>query len=359
MAYAAVSGGENAIKASIELTRFFRKDEPWFDPSLMDGALNLLLDKVMSESGFYSEKTAAIALKQCEGSTEEAVFLLRAYRSTLSRKYYSKPLDTKHMRVIRRISAVFKDIPGGQRLGPTYDYTHRLIQPETRPAAILKLEDWIGDECSLTENEYPKVVDLLRDQNLLEYNPDPMPEYYDITKRPLVFPCSRSARLQALSRGESGFIIGVAYSFLRGHTVFHPNVGELRCGFAGILIEYAVDKNDVWYVGEILLTEVDCVLPRTVVAKTAVGEQSLRIATGYGVAFGRNETKAIAMSILDCTMDMPGDDPCNNSEFILLSGDTVEMNGFVSHLKLPHYVTFQSKLDRVRESVKAWNSDES
>ena len=31
------------------------------------------------------------------------------------------------MRIARRISAAFKDIPGGQVLGATYDYTHRLM----------------------------------------------------------------------------------------------------------------------------------------------------------------------------------------------------------------------------------------
>jgi alpha-D-ribose 1-methylphosphonate 5-triphosphate synthase subunit PhnI len=39
-----------------------------------------------------------------------------------------------------------------------------------------------------------------------------------------------------------------------------------------------------------------------------------------------------------------------NQEFVLLHGDCLEMSGFISHLKLPHYVTFQSKLDRVRHS---------
>jgi alpha-D-ribose 1-methylphosphonate 5-triphosphate synthase subunit PhnI len=36
-------------------------------------------------------------------------------------------LDTEKMRLERRISAVYKDLPGGQVLGPTYDYTHRLL----------------------------------------------------------------------------------------------------------------------------------------------------------------------------------------------------------------------------------------
>jgi alpha-D-ribose 1-methylphosphonate 5-triphosphate synthase subunit PhnI len=31
------------------------------------------------------------------------------------------------MRCDRRVSATFKDLPGGQVLGPTFDCTHRLI----------------------------------------------------------------------------------------------------------------------------------------------------------------------------------------------------------------------------------------
>jgi alpha-D-ribose 1-methylphosphonate 5-triphosphate synthase subunit PhnI len=147
----------------------------------------------------------------------------------------------------------------------------------------------------------------------------------------------------------------MAYSFLRGHTVFHPNVGELRCGYVELLVHYQGREGSLWYVGEILLTEVDAFIPKTVKTNGLDPSSLLQIAVGYGVAFGRCETKAIAMSILDCTLDMPGNAPCHDPEFVLLCSDTIEMNGFVAHLKLPHYVTFQSKLDRVRESLKNEN----
>jgi alpha-D-ribose 1-methylphosphonate 5-triphosphate synthase subunit PhnI len=158
--------------------------------------------------------------------------------------------------------------------------------------------------------------------------------------------------LQTLARGETGFVVSMAYSFLRGHTVFHPNVGELRCGYVELLIDYQDKDDSLWYVGEILLTEVDAFIPKSVASADRKGN-ILQVAVGYGLTFGRCETKAIAMSILDCTLDMPGNAPCHNAEFVLLSGDTIEMNGFVAHLKLPHYVTFQSKMDRVRESLKS------
>jgi alpha-D-ribose 1-methylphosphonate 5-triphosphate synthase subunit PhnI len=122
-----------------------------------------------------------------------------------------------------------------------------------------------------------------------------------------------------------------------------------------LLVNFQGEEDSLWYVGEILLTEVDAFIPKTVKTDNLDQSSLLQIAVGYGVVFGRCETKAIAMSILDCTLDMPGDAPCHNAEFVLLCSDTIEMNGFVAHLKLPHYVTFQSKMDRVRESLKNGN----
>ena len=128
MAYVAVSGGEEAIEESIKLLDYYRSGtEKDLDLEVIEKKMSLLIDKIMSEAGLYAPKYAALALKQCEGSTEEAVFLLRAYRSTLKRTFYTNVTDTRNMRLIRRISAAFKDIPGGQILGATYDYTHRLL----------------------------------------------------------------------------------------------------------------------------------------------------------------------------------------------------------------------------------------
>ena len=83
MAYVAVSGGEEAIAASIQLLDYYRSGtEKDLELEAIVEKFGLLVDKVMSEAGFYAKSYAALALKQCEGSTEEAVFLLRAYRST-------------------------------------------------------------------------------------------------------------------------------------------------------------------------------------------------------------------------------------------------------------------------------------
>ena len=59
---------------------------------------------------------------------------------------------------------------------------------------------------------------------------------------------------------------------------------------------------------------------------------------------GRNENKAISMAVLDASLETEGPTPAQDN--------SLEMNGFISHLKLPHYVTFQSKLDSVRKTRK-------
>ncbi len=89
--------------------------------------LSLGIARVMSEGALYDPELAALAIKQARGDMVEAIFLLRAYRTTLPRLATSLPIDTGRMAVRRRISATFKDIPGGQVLGPTFDYTHRLL----------------------------------------------------------------------------------------------------------------------------------------------------------------------------------------------------------------------------------------
>jgi len=81
------------------------------------------------------------------------------------------------------------------------------------------------------------------------------------------------------------------------------------------------------------------------------GRTEIEFDLGYGICYGQNETKAIAMSLLDQCLENPDPShPTHDEEFVLLHIDSVEATGFISHLKLPHYVTFQSELDSVRKS---------
>ncbi|MDD3252928.1 MAG: carbon-phosphorus lyase complex subunit PhnI [Lachnospiraceae bacterium] len=351
MAYVAVSGGKEAIEESIRLLDYYRSGtEKDIETEAIENKMSLLVDRVMSEAGLYSRTYAALALKQCEGSVEEAVFLLRAYRSTLTRNYYTKTVDTDDMRVVRRISAAFKDILGGQILGATYDYTHRLINFDINhedPARLHKeAQSRLAEEQPQEVAACPRVSDELKKEGLIDTFPTNDTQPYDVTTNMLEFPCDRSARLQTLSRADTGFISGLAYSALRGFGQIHPTVGELRCGYVELCVPYLFDEKETIYIGEVLMTEVECF-------NEADDQDKLKLAVGYGAVFGRNENKAIAMAVIDRELDNGGDYPTQNEEFVLMHGDSLEMNGFISHLKLPHYVTFQSKLDAVRKTRRA------
>ncbi len=352
MAYVAVTGGQKAIEESIKLLKYYRTDgDNDLEIEAIKDKMKLLVDRVISEAGLYAPTYAALALKQCEGSLEEAVFILRAYRSTLTRNHYSKTLNSVKMRIVRRISAAFKEIPGGQVLGPTYDYVHRLLDFGILDEGKKENKKWRSDYEKYQEGHevytFQKVSDILKDEGLLEEVEEDSSDAFDITLNKLPLPAPRSARLQTMTRADTGYVSGLAYSSLRGFGSVHPTVGELRTGWLEVEVPYVLEEGQDIYVGEILVTEVESFVSAS--RKTKKEHDEIKVGIGYGCVFGRNETKAISISILDRALRTQGDAPVNDEEFVLLHGDCLEMNGFLSHLKLPHYVTFQSRLDQLRK----------
>ncbi|CAM4233677.1 carbon-phosphorus lyase complex subunit PhnI [Paenibacillus alkaliterrae] len=364
MGYVAVKGGTLAIEESIRRLKYERvKKGKVLDVESVECGMRGLIDQVMSESSLYGETLAAIAIKQAEGNPEEAVFLMRAYRSTLPRKHYSRTVHTGEMRVERRISASFKDIPGGQILGATTDFIHRLIDFELMNETEEEAKIWLSaferqveyeaDDTDL--NRLPKVSDYLRAEGLIADcgNDDQEPD--DVTRTSLKFPASRSEILQVLTRGQTGAVTAFAYAVIRGYGQLHPTVGELRVGDLPVCIDDPIgrsDPDDAYYIGDVKVTEVEMLIPVTV--EKEHGKKELEFDIGYGVCFGQNETKAIAMGILDNSLSAKHPEyPSQNQEFVLYHIDSVEATGFVSHLKMPHYVTFQSKLDSVRKTRKS------
>ena len=114
--YVAVKGGEKAIAAAHRLQEHRRRGDdqlPELSVAQIEQQLNLAVDRVMTEGGIADRELAALALKQASGDNVEAIFLLRAYRTTLARLAVSEPVNTAEMRLERRISAVYKDLPGG------------------------------------------------------------------------------------------------------------------------------------------------------------------------------------------------------------------------------------------------------
>jgi alpha-D-ribose 1-methylphosphonate 5-triphosphate synthase subunit PhnI len=370
MAYIAVRGGTKAIEASLNLVRRERVTA--------QRPVAALVDQVMAEASLYAEDVASLAVDQADGSPEEAVFLLRAFRSTVPRLHTTRVSDPADLWVERRISAAFKDIPGGQLLGATSDYSHRLIDfdrpSDAENAAWLKTLDAALASAPVTapgtapgaptsspsDGRYPKVVDYLRGLDLLptlEAN-DEAPG--DVTKKSLSFPTKRSERLQILARGQTGAVTALGYASLRGYGALHPTVGELRVGRLPLSVADpwagADDPDNDHWLGEIRVTEVEALVP--VEIPRGEGRTELEFDLGYGLCYGRNETKAVAMALLDQVLSSGRNaGPLSDEEFVLLHVDSVEATGFISHLKLPHYVTFQSKLESVRATRRSRATD--
>ncbi|MDQ0271843.1 carbon-phosphorus lyase complex subunit PhnI [Cytobacillus purgationiresistens] len=361
MGYVAVKGGTEAIEASINRLQYERlQGGKIIEVENILATMKALVDQVMSESSLYAPYLAALAIKQAGGSMEEAVFLMRAHRSTLPRLYYSETVETEAMFTKRRISASFKDIPGGQLLGATTDYTHRLLDFNLLDEDSDENEKWLldyKDQLSKIEQGrqpefFPKVVDYLREEGLFKTYEKDEKVPFDITKQSIQFPAPRSAKLQTLTRGQTGAVTALGYASLRGYGQVHPTVGEVRVGNVPIYVGHPYEDMDIeenhYYIGEMEVTEVESFVP--VKVKNEENEDEMEFEIGYGVCYGQNETKAIAMSILDQCLEHPGSPfPTHDEEFVLLHIDSVEATGFISHLKLPHYVTFQSKLDSVRQ----------
>jgi alpha-D-ribose 1-methylphosphonate 5-triphosphate synthase subunit PhnI len=351
MAYVAVKGGERAIRnAHAWLAEERRGDTsvPELSVDQIREQLGRAVDRVMGEGSLYDRDLAALAIKQAQGDLIEAAFLLRAYRTTLPRFAHSLPLDTASMHAARRISAIFKDLPGGQTLGPTYDYTHRLLDfelagshpPPDAPRAA-------PDLASL-----PRVHDILGREGLLEQDGPADAEPADLTREPLSFPAGRDVRLQALARGDEGFVLAMGYSTQRGYGGSHPFAGELRMGEVSVEIEppelgFAIDIGD--------LTVSECQMVNQFKGSKTQPPQFTR---GYGLVFGFSERKAMSMALVDRSLraEELGEDvtaPAQNAEFVLYHSDNIEATGFVEHLKLPHYVDFQSELQNVRRLREA------
>jgi len=344
MAYVAVKGGEAAIAAAHSWLAEERRGDPAMPAVSVDQIAQQLgraVDRVMAEGSLYDPQLAALAIKQAQGDLIEAAFLLRAYRTTLPRLIDAEPVATEAMQPRRRISAIFKDMPGGQRLGPTTDYTHRLLDFDLRdtPAA--------APQAAAAPAKMPRVTDMLGAESLIE--PDAYADTApgDLTMEPLAFPAGRDLRLQALARGDEGFMLALGYSTQRGYGNAHPFVGELRVGEVAVAITppelgFAIE------IGDITVTE--CQMVNQFGGSKISPPQFTR---GYGLCFGHADRRAIAMALVDRAMRAPelGEDvkaPAQDQEFVLAHCDNIEATGFVEHLKLPHHVDFQSELETIR-----------
>ncbi len=359
--YVAVKGGEKAIHAAHKLLREKRRGdhtEKALTIAQIQQQMPYAVDRVMTEGSLYDPQLAALAIKQAAGDLIEAIFLLRAFRTTLERFCDSLPLDTDNMRIERRISAAFKDVPGGQVLGPTFDYTHRLLDFSLLDEEEIESTAEQDSVVMQPDQAFAHVLDTMNGEDIIEqHESDKLSPSFDITQQPIEYPADRSTRLQALARGDEGFLLALGYSTQRGYGRTHPFAGEIRIGQVALSIQpeelgFAID------IGEITLTECDMI-------NQFKGSKKIqpKFTRGYGLSFGHNERKAMSMALVDralrgSELDEDFGSPAQDQEFVLAHSDNVEAVGFVSHLKLPHYVDFQSELELIRKIRKAADEEQ-
>ena len=350
--YVAVKGGERAIENAHRLLAHERRgdrDVPEVTLAQISEQLALAVDRVMGEGSLYDRELASLAIKQARGDLIEAIFLARAFRATLPRFGATEPVDTGTMQVRRRISSTFKDIPGGQVLGPTFDYTHRLLDAELA-------NGFVPEQPATTEAmdaAPPRVTDILSRDGLIESSPqaEAGQPVGDLTREPLGFPADRDVRLQNLARADEGFLLALGYSSQRGYGRNHPFAGEIR--FGEVEVEFLAEEVGFTVpLGSIALTE--CQMVNQFKGSATEAPCFTR---GYGLAFGQSERKAMSMALVDRSLRARelGEEvlaPAQDEEFVMSHSDNVQATGFVEHLKLPHYVDFQSELGLLRELRK-------
>ncbi|GHF64912.1 alpha-D-ribose 1-methylphosphonate 5-triphosphate synthase subunit PhnI [Deinococcus metalli] len=349
MAYVAARGGEAAI---LEAEALFHGLNGPLTPARVQAvqdALPYLLDRVMGEASLYAPELAALALAQTGGDLYEATLLLRAYRTTQPRLAYARITEQGGVLTVRRISAAFKDIPGGQVLGPTLDYSHRVLdlgviqRGETRHMVVKAA-------AAPAPRHYPALADWQRAAGLLppvtpeDVSPDQIP---DQTREPLLFPAPRAQLLQGLARSDTGGTLALGYSIMRGYGLIHPTVNEVRLGYADVQLIHPV-TGTVFSAGRVRVSQAE------IVTEFAGDGARPELALGFSATLGWNEVKTIAAATLDMNMNRQAHSgapthPAHTPEFVLYHTEGVEASGFCIHFKLPHYVTFQSALEAMRQ----------
>jgi alpha-D-ribose 1-methylphosphonate 5-triphosphate synthase subunit PhnI len=378
MGYAAARGGLEAILAAEELMRAKRDggSSPPLQVDQLTERLNLAVDRVMGEAGLWAPRLAALALRQAEGDIIEAAHLLRAYRSTRPRLAEALTVHADELELLRRIVPAYRVPPGPQLLGRTLDYVGRLLdvgttngRAEPPPAGAEPAGADLGpadladeapdgeaagsppggpatagsvDDSGAAQRHTGRLLDLLRSQGMIrDRRRHDDPEPHDVTREPVRPGVPRSARLSVMARAETGALVNLWYRNILGPDgyIHEITLGEVRHGRLPVRVTHPVTGQPVC-VGSVRATEVEAI-------EDLDGEAEERglFDVGYGLCLGHNERKAIAMANLDIAVERDGGrSPLEQS--VLMTTDGLDASGFLEHLKLPHYVTFRSMVDR-------------
>lgn len=367
MGYAAARGGLEAIEAAEALVRRKRLtgESDWLGTDQLVERQRLAVDRVMGEGGLWAPELAARALRQAEGDTIEAAHLVRSHRSTLPRLATSEVVSMDDLSVLRRIVPAYRNPPGPQLLGRTLDYTGRLI--DFTPDDVARQEadgaapvatagngapPCVEQPCLEEERRPRRLLDLLRSLDLVvdRRRPD-VPEPADITREPVRPGAPRSARLAVMARAETGALVNLWYRNILGPDdhIHEVTLGEVRHGTIPVPVTHPLTGATV-RIGSVRVTEVEAIEDLD-----GPDEDRTRFDVGYGLCLGHNERKAIAMANLDISVERDrGRSALEQS--VLQTTDGLDSSGFLEHLKLPHYVTFRSMVERKHAMRQATGS---
>jgi alpha-D-ribose 1-methylphosphonate 5-triphosphate synthase subunit PhnI len=368
--YAAARGGLEAILAAEELMRAKHAggSSPSLEISQLTERLNLAVDRVMGEAGLWAPDLAARAMRQAEGDVIEAAHLLRAYRSTRPRLAAGLTAHADEIEVLRRIVPAYRVPPGPQLLGRTLDYVGRLLDDGTNgatagpngvtagrsEAAAGRAEAAAGPSAEAAQTNGTgaqppdparrpgRLLDLLRSQGMIrDRRRDDDPEPHDVTREPVRPGAPRSARLSVMARAETGALVNLWYRNILGPDgyIHEITLGEVRHGRLPVRVAHPVSGRPV-RLGSVRVTEVEAIEDLD-----GADEERGLFDVGYGMCLGHNERKAIAMANLDIAVERDRGQSALEQN-VLMTTDGLDASGFLEHLKLPHYVTFRSMVDR-------------
>lgn len=353
MTYAGTNkGGTSAILAAEGLVKLqlAAAAGPDLTTAQVRARFGSTLDRLMGEAGLWDAETAAAAFIQARGDLPEAVHLLRAHRSTLPRLGFSVPVDPDDIELLRRIVPAHRSPDGPQLLGETVDYTARLLQRPGDPDPLPPTEDLIQAGAA-EERQYDDVPparysSYLESKDLLtKRHDDTDPEPVDLALNPIQLPAERSALLSAMAMAETGGLVSLWYRSILGPDGYADEsitLGEVRHGRVRVSVVHPHTGQPVG-VGSLRISECEAVTHLD-----ERGEDPARFDVGYGLALGHNERKAIAMATMDLAAHRHRATPAGSElqQLIMHTTDGLASNGFLEHLKLPHYVTFRSMVDR-------------
>ena len=256
--------------------------------------LGRAVDRVMAEGSLYDRDLAALAIKQAAGRSD------RGRLPAARLPHHPAPLRLRRAGGHRRDA----DPPPHLRRvqGPAGRPDARPDLPTT-PIACSILPSLPAATAPPPAPQAPAETrrcracnDLLGHEDLIERDGTSDGEPGDLTREPLTFPAGRDVRLQALARGDEGFLLALGYSTQRGWGGTHPFVGEIRIGDLPVEIAppelgFAIDIGDV--------TVTECQMVNQFEGIKTVPPQFTR---GYGLAFGQAERNAMSMALVDRAM---------------------------------------------------------